>query len=270
MKRYHVLDGIRGITLCSMILYHVVWDLVYIFDYNWDWYRSDFAYVWQQSICWCFILLSGFCFSLGKRKVRRGLIVFGAGALVSFVTHITMPGQSVSFGVLTMLGSSMLLMACFEKIYKEIGQQIDTGGVEKTHLKNDDKNIRAYSGMAVFFSFFCFLITRGINERYLGFEEIYLFKLPDTLYQNGNLMTYIGFMSEDFYSTDYFSMIPWFFLFLTGYFLFHWMKSRGTLDILKTMTCFSRFFCFIGKRSLIIYLIHQPIAYTILAIFNKI
>lgn len=261
MKRYRVLDGIRGITLCSMILYHAVWDLVYIFDYNWEWYRSELAYVWQQSICWCFILLSGFCFSLGKKKVRRGLIIFGAGALVSLVTHVVMPGQSVCFGVLTMLGSSMVLLALFELICKKAGLWTDEDYA--FYMKNN-------AGIMMVLSVFIFFLTRGINEGYLGFEKLRLFELPDGLYRWGNFMTYIGFMNEDFFSTDYFSMMPWFFLFLTGYFLFHWMQGRDWLKILLVMPSLGMGFCVMGKHSLLIYLLHQPIVYAFLVIIDKI
>ena len=59
-QRYGIFDGIRGITLLSMIIYHGAWDLVYIYGVKWDWYRGAGAYLWQQSICWTFILLSGF------------------------------------------------------------------------------------------------------------------------------------------------------------------------------------------------------------------
>ena len=93
-KRYALLDILRGITLISMIVYHTIWDMVYIFDVDWLWFESPAAYVWQQSICWCFILLSGFCWSLGKHKLKRGLTVFIAGALVSIVTLIVIPEES--------------------------------------------------------------------------------------------------------------------------------------------------------------------------------
>lgn len=265
MKRYHILDEIRGITLCSMILYHTVWDLVYLFGYDWNWYRSDFAYLWQQSICWCFILLSGFCFSMGKKKWRRGLIVFGAGALVSLVTHIAMPGQSIRFGVLTMLGSSMLLMALLEKFMRFF-------------LKSRKGEYRyPVSGMLI--SFLLFFCTRGINEQYLGFESIRLYELPVVLYQKGELMTYIGFMSEDFYSTDYFSLIPWFFLFSTGYFLYYAVKQKGWMEKLSFMKLFPQFVSdsifssglrFMGKNSLIIYMLHQPVIYVLLSVLDLI
>ena len=55
-------------------------------------------------------LLSGYCWSLGRRHLRRGLTVFAAGALVSAVTLIAMPENAVRFGVLTLLGSASLLL----------------------------------------------------------------------------------------------------------------------------------------------------------------
>ena len=73
------LDAIRGWALVSMIAYHASWDLVYLFGLDWPWYHSFGAHVWQQSICWTFLLLSGFCWSLGRRQLRRGLTVFLCG-----------------------------------------------------------------------------------------------------------------------------------------------------------------------------------------------
>ena len=35
-KRYEKLDGIRGIALLNMIAYHAVWDLVYLYQVDWN------------------------------------------------------------------------------------------------------------------------------------------------------------------------------------------------------------------------------------------
>lgn len=60
--RYALLDEIRGLALVNMVVYHAVWDLVYLFACDWDWYQSGIAaFLWQQMICRTFILLSGFC-----------------------------------------------------------------------------------------------------------------------------------------------------------------------------------------------------------------
>ena len=53
--RSGTLDSLRGLTLFSMIAYHLCWDLVYLRGLPWAWYNGFWAYIWQQSIC------SSFC-----------------------------------------------------------------------------------------------------------------------------------------------------------------------------------------------------------------
>ena len=59
--RSGTLDSLRGLTLFSMIAYRLCWDLVYLRGLPWAWYNGFWAYIWQQSICCTFILLSGYC-----------------------------------------------------------------------------------------------------------------------------------------------------------------------------------------------------------------
>lgn len=118
--RYALLDELRGLDLVSMMLYHGCWDLVNLFGIQADWYYGLPGHLWQQSICWVFILLSGFCVQLGHHTLRRGAQVFGAGALVTAVTLLFMPEDRVVFGVLTLLGSAMLLTGLLEKPLRRI------------------------------------------------------------------------------------------------------------------------------------------------------
>ena len=234
--RYELLDSIRGITLLSMILYHGAWDIVYLYHVKWDWYHGTGAYIWQQSICWTFILLSGFCWPLSKKPLKRGIIVFGGGILVSVVTGLFLPDSRVMFGVLTFIGSAMLLLIPLDKIFRKIPAE---GGV--------------------LISFLLFLLTRNVNEGYLGFEIYNLIKLPATWYR-GIIMSYLGFPSPAFFSTDYFSLIPWLFLFFVGYFVSHIFQRKGIFChpvLKKGLPMFS----FLGRHSLLIYLLHQPVLY---------
>lgn len=235
-KRYHLLDGIRGLVLISMILYHASWNLVYIYGMDWKWYRGTWAHLWQQSICWTFILLSGFCYSMGGRHLKRGLQVFGGGLLVTVVTLLVMPQNRVVFGVLTLIGSCMLLMIPLQKLLKRVKPEI---------------------GIAV--SALLFILAGNINQGYLGFGEWNIIRVPRILYSN-LFTTYLGFPEPAFFSTDYFPLMPWLFLFVAGYFLYHILNRR---DILQ-----KRFFeknipilGFLGKHSLLIYLLHQPLLY---------
>lgn len=246
--RYPKLDMIRGLCLISMILYHTVWDLVYIYEFNWAWYRSVGAFVWQQSICWTFILLAGFCLPLGTQPIRRGAIVFGGGALITAVTLILMPGQRIVFGVLTLLGSSMILVGVFDKALRKMMMKIP-----------------AVLGMIG--SFLLFAFTYSVNDKFVGFFGVKLIELPRMLYRN-YFTTFLGFPKGGFFSTDYFSIVPWIFLFLTGYFAHFMVMNTGACDFLKKGNC--QFFSWMGRHSLLIYMLHQPVIYGILWVVFKI
>lgn len=118
--RYRLLDELRGLDLISMMLYHGMWDVVFLFGVAQKWYTGRPGFVWQQSICWVFILLSGFCLPMGHHPFRRGAVVFGAGALVTAVTLLFLPEDVVWFGVLTLLGSSMLLTAALDPLLRRV------------------------------------------------------------------------------------------------------------------------------------------------------
>ena len=118
--RYALLDELRGLDLVSMMLYHACWDMMFLFGIWMDWYAGMPGRLWQQTICWVFILLSGFCVPLGHRTLKRGAQVFAAGALVTVVTLVFMPEDRVVFGVLTFLGSAMLLTGVLEPLLKKI------------------------------------------------------------------------------------------------------------------------------------------------------
>ena len=159
-SRYALLDELRGLDLISMMLYHACWDLVFLFDMNMRWYAGTPGRLWQQSICWVFILLSGFCVPLGRHTLRRGVTVFAAGALVTAVTLVFMPGDRVIFGVLTFLGTAMLLTGVLEPLLKKVMPAV---------------------GLAV--SAVLFALTYHLDERWLGFGGLRL-ALPDAWYAN--------------------------------------------------------------------------------------
>ncbi len=244
-NRLPLLDTVRGITVISMVIYHTMWDLVYIYGYKFNFYTGKLGYIWQQSICWTFILLSGFCWNFGKNKLKRGLTVFIAGLIVSLATYIFMPSAKILFGVLTMLGSMMLITIPLDRMLKKIPHL--AGGI---------------------FSIALFFVARNCNDGFLGFEALKVLQLPKWLY-SGNLSAYLGFPPSSFSSADYFSLIPWGFLFLTGYFLYHIMKDYN-LDEKLIIKWNVKPLSFIGRHSLIIYMLHQPIIYLILEICRQI
>lgn len=235
-RRYEVLDTIRGCALLSMILYHASWDLVYLFGADCPWHHGFAAYVWQQSICWTFILLSGYCWALGRRPLRRGLTVFLCGALITAVTWAFMPDNLVYCGVLTLLGSSSMLLVPLAPALERVSARAGVAG-----------------------SFGLFLLFRDVNRGFLGYEGTRVAALPGWLYRD-HLTALLGFPPAGFFSTDYFSLLPWFFLFLTGYFLFR-LRPEETREIRRVPLITA-----MGRRSLVLYMLHQPVIYGVLMV----
>lgn len=242
-KRYHILDSIRGITIISMILYHLVWDLVYIFQKDFPWFMSKSAYTWQQSICSCFIFLSGFCFCFGKNKLKRGIDVFFWGLIISIVTIVLMPENTILFGVLTLLGSSMLIQIPLDKIFKKLNPIL-----------------------LFVVSIFIFVFTKNINGEVLGISGIFELNLPHSLYKN--LFTaYLGFPPDNLYSADYFPLMPWYFLFLSGYSMYRLFEKYNLLNKIPNIKILP--LEWLGRNSLTIYILHQPIIYFILMVLSE-
>lgn len=237
-ERYPLPDIIRGCCLISMILFHASWDLVYLFDVDWPWFQTIWEEVWQQSICWTFILLAGFCVPFSSHPVRRGILVFSCGAVISVVTLVCLPEQRILFGVLTLLGCCMMLVGSLEPILRRIPPM---------------------SGMLG--SFLMFLMLFRVNDGVIGLGSLWQKKLPDGWYGN-YLTTFLGFPTPEFFSGDYFSILPWSFLFLTGYFA-HFVVMKSPLKaLLKKGQC--KPLAWLGRHSLLIYMLHQPILYGVL------
>lgn len=190
-NRSGTLDTLRGLTLLSMMAYHGCWDLVYLRGLPWSWYHGFWAYVWQQSICCTFILLSGYCWQMGRHPLRRGLMSFGGGL-------------AGAFGL--------------------------------------------------------FLLVRNINDGFLGFAGVPILMLPRSWY--ANLFTAgLGFPGPGFVSSDYFSLLPWLLLFWTGYFLYRLRPAEPLLPDIRLPG-----FSAMGRHSLLIYLLHQPVLYALLVL----
>lgn len=239
--RYFWIDNIRAIAMISMIIFHTVWDLVYLFGVDWEWYRSNLAFLWQQSICWTFILLSGFCWNFSKKPLKQGLIVSGAGLIVTAVTLLFSYESRVIFGVLNLIGFSILLLIPLKRYFERIS---------------------SVTGAAVMFLLFA--ITYGANDGYFGFFGLKLIELPMMLYEN-LFSAFIGFPEKEFFSSDYFSVFPWTFLYFTGFF-FYRMWKEGRLCDAKCLNKKLPVLTWMGKNSLIVYMIHQPIIFGILKI----
>ena len=239
--RYYLIDALRGFALVNMVLFHLMYDIFNIFSAETGWNSEPLTIIWERFICCSFIILSGVSFNFSHHPFKRGIILNACGFLITIVTVLAIPSQAVWFGILNFLGCAMML-AYPLKAYLE--------------------NIKPVVGVIVSLLLFAFLY--GVPEGYVGFFGIELFSLPEFLY-GIKAFAFIGFPSADFHSTDYFPIIPWIFLFLSGYFAWRVIKNCNAERFFK---CKIPFLNFIGRHTLIVYLLHQPIIMGILGIIS--
>ena len=118
-ERIWELDALRGICILGMIAVHLVFDLVSFAGLTlhipaWFLYMQRYGHI-------LFILISGICVTLAARSFRRGVIVFGAGLLISYVTLfmdviLNMGDLRIWFGILHLLGACMMLYPLFKRL----------------------------------------------------------------------------------------------------------------------------------------------------------
>ena len=226
-SRIWELDALRGVCILCVIVVHFLFDLSFFGGLD---LTLPAWYVFLQEYGGAiFVVLSGVCVTLGSKSVRRGLIVFACGMLITAVTYgmyrLGMSGADVvvKFGVLHLLGVCMLVYPAFKKL---------------------PPAALALLGLAI-------AIT-GYAIRGIIVPQRWLFPL--------------GLTYEGFTSSDYFPLFP-----QLGYFLIGAAIGKTAYREKKTLlpgsfqkTPIARFFCWCGRQSLFIYLLHQPIVYGLL------
>ena len=223
-KRIWELDVFRGICILGVIAVHCVYDMVELYELVAWKYPPLFVFIrdWGSVL---FLLLSGICVTLGSRSIRRGLVVFGSGMLITLVTlamyRLNLFDRSIIiyFGILHCLGICMLLWPLFRK-----------------------------------FPWWALLLCGAA----LAAQGFWLQKQPGVDYC---WMMPIGLPWKDFVTGDYFPLLPNFGFFLIGSALGKtvYRRKESLLPNVNTENIFIRFFSFCGRQSLWLYLLHQPL-----------
>lgn len=121
--RYPELDLLRSLAVAMMVVYHAAYDLE-AFE-GWNIGVADGAWwLLARSTLTLFLLLVGVSFAISwdrsakryGKYLRRGLGLLGCGMLVSAATFIADPATFVRFGVLHLIGASMLILPVFARL----------------------------------------------------------------------------------------------------------------------------------------------------------
>ena len=252
--RNHFIDAYRGITMISMVLYHASYDYFIIFMKDYDWLLPPITFLWQQSICISFIIVSGMVWQFGKKHAfKRGLILIALGTVITFVTLIFMPGETIYYGILTFMGIATLFTILYDRLY----HHVNSIPVNSKFGKNGS------APTELIYCLIClllFALTKRFPNGYVGTRMHVLFHLPDGLYKYSALAP-LGFPPSDFRSADYFPVIPWIFMYVFGYHLGNLLLNNNTFTKLGSRRI--PILSWLGTKSLLVYIIHQPICYGI-------
>lgn len=238
-NRIHGFDVIRGVAVASMIAFHACYDLTVLRSYDLPFFGGLFEDLWRSSISWTFLLLAGRMHSISKNNLRRAGRYLLVAALIFVVTSLVAVDVPISFGIIYCIGASTL---CFWALRK--------AGARFCH----------WTWACVFGVLFalCLGVPRGV----CGFGPLSL-ELPRAIYDT-NLFSWLGFPGPHFASGDYYPLIP--FCFMYGIGVVWGYNSKGASHPLWLFNLHSRPFEFLGRHSLLIYVLHQPALLAILAL----
>ena len=242
-NRIYFLDVLRGAAILYVVLYHLLYDLEFILDWTIPFFHS----VAMEAVHFFFLAVligvSGISTAFSRNIFRRGSMLYLLGMVITLVTSLFLPENLIVFGILSFLGLMMLLYAAARPVLDRIPWWIL---------------------LAVWFVLY--LIFRDFasgNTLHLLFTE---WQLPEVFSKQSYLYP-LGIRPPGFYSADYFPLLPWGFIFLCGTAL-----SKPILDR-KFPAWFYHvripFLDFIGKHTLLIYIVHQPVLYGGLWILSR-
>jgi uncharacterized membrane protein len=225
-------DALRGVAIVEMVLYHFIWDLNYfgLFQANllqgpWQWFA--------RSIATLFIVVMGVSMTLSytresqhvgrkllfSKYLLRGGKIFGLGLIITVATYFFIGRGFVIFGILHLLGLSIILAYPFLHVNRWVSLVV---------------------GLLV--------IGAGIYV--------------DNLVVSFPWLIWLGVKQAGIYMVDYYPVLPWFGLapigIFGGYTLYPQGIRRFSLPNLADALPI-RGLRFLGRHSLLIYVIHQPI-----------
>lgn len=226
------IDALRGVANFLVVVYHFTWDLSYFRLYPVN-VLSPSWQIFARSIGSTFIFLLGVSLTLSHirashrtrqmvpfvKYLRRGGQLFGLGLIISIITYIVTGPGFVIFGILHLLGLGIILAYPFLRLNQWIS-----------------------------------LIT--------GLFFIGLGAYLNTMTVSYPWLIWLGIKQQGRAMVDYYPLLPWFGITLLGIFaersLYPYGAPRLALPDYSGVLPM-RGLCFLGRHTLLVYLIHQPI-----------
>ncbi len=253
-KRIYLLDIIRGILIIYVVYYHFMYDLNDILGHDIPYLYSDWFSTIRDCMSGSLIFISGISCNFSRNNLKRGVRTLLIALMLSIVTFVVMPSQTIVFGILHLLGTMMTLYGLGECV------------VGVTAVVFDKKKMYVRIVLMVVFMFL-FFAGRDIYYGRVGFGSA-MVNMPAFLYGGKNYFLYIMGFWQQLFSADYYPVIPWGFLFLAGAMIGYVFKCKNLPGFLYKNFC--RPLAFIGRHTMIIYLVHQPLLFGIFMLVSAV
>jgi uncharacterized membrane protein len=218
------IDFLRGLAIILMVFYHLGFDLSELCGIKTLLgvdlnMSSSFLTTAQYFFAGLFIVLSGISSTLSRGNVRRALKLLGVAVVISAATYLYDPSLAIHFGILHCLGVSILVYGL-------------------TLQRSGPQTCAAAAAIVLGLSAAVALMMNSVSVR---FDWLLPFGITSNLYS----------------SYDYFPLLPWFGIFLTGAVLGKTIYASGQSLLPKRRA--GSFVNAAGRHSLLIYIIHQPV-----------
>lgn len=234
--RFWEVDLLRGVAIVLMVFYHLVFDLDYfaVYDIN---ASSGFWLTVARAAASLFLLLVGLSLTLSYSRARlleqedrfhlrllkRSVWILSLAMGISIVTYLFIREGFIVFGVLHLIGLSLLLTYPFLRLQR-------------------------YN-----FIFGFLFILLGIYLQTTSVEYPWFL--------------WLGLAPRTFYSVDYFPVFPWIGVILIGMGLGNLLYPgyRRRIPVRDFVgSSLVRSLAFLGRNSLAVYLVHQPVIIVLL------
>ena len=235
--RFFLLDVSRGVSVLAMICYHFYWDLGYFGFIDLGTVIQGVGLLAAQAIGVSFITIAGisgrvltFSKNFKAKFSKRIVKLIILSAMVSLATFYIDKNNFIFFGILHFLTICSIISLILVT-------------VTKSHLL-----------------FLIFFIVSIISLSSITFD------LPTSL-------SWIGFNKSPPITNDFYPLFPWLTFYLLGFWVGQLIMDRqskflaGISFIYLLNNNLFKFLEYVGKNSLIIYISHQPILFSLFFMF---
>lgn len=240
--RYAEIDMLRGVAIVMMVIYHLMFDLAY-FGLTDVIFTNPFWFYFQRATAGLFIALVGVSLTLSATQRRR----LGTPEREIFKQMVVRGMRIFAWGLLVTVVTGVVF------------------GLEHAVKFG----ILHFIGVATILAW-PFLRLKWFNlVAWIGLSL--LWRWLQTVTVAGSWWIWLGLQPANHMYVDYFPLIPWFGVVLLGVFLGNLLYPDGKrrFPLIGSSARPALWLGFLGRHSLTIYLVHQPVLIGLLVLAMK-